>query len=209
MSDGRKLDADLVILGTGVRPRTAFLKDSGIELAADGSVLVDPFMQTNFIDIFAAGDIASYSYWPTGQRTRTEHWVNALDQGTNAAFNMLGKLVPYSSVPFFWTRHYNKSIQFVGCNNDYAEVFYHGDVAAQKFVAYYIDSKDRVVGAAGMNNSAAILSIMEAIQQNVMPRGSEIKEGKETPQTIEARVKQNVGAGRCKRANCCQKKTVA
>jgi len=79
LSDGRKLDADIVILGTGVRPRTAFLKDSGIELAADGSVLVDPFMQTNFVDIFAAGDIASYSYWPTGQRTRTEHWVNALD----------------------------------------------------------------------------------------------------------------------------------
>lgn len=117
---------------------------------------------------------------------------------------MLGKLVPYSSVPFFWTRHYNKSIQFVGCNNDYAEVFYTGDVAGQKFVAYYIDSKDRVVGAAGMNNSEAILSIMEAIQQNVMPRGSEIKEGKETAQTIHNKVKQNVGAGRCKRANCCQ-----
>ena len=79
LNDGRKLEADVVILGTGVRPRTAFLKDSGIEMGADGSVLVDPFMQTNFVDIFAAGDIASYSYWPTGQRTRTEHWVNALD----------------------------------------------------------------------------------------------------------------------------------
>lgn len=99
-----------MLLGTGVTPRTSFLKDSGIELAADGSVVVDPFMQTNYTDIFAAGDIATYSYWPTGEKTRTEHWVNALDQGTYAAFNMLGKLVPYSTVPFFWTRHYNKSL---------------------------------------------------------------------------------------------------
>lgn len=129
LSDGRQIEADIVILGVGVRPRTAFLKDSGIELAADGSVIVDPFLQTNYVDIFAAGDIATYSYWPTGQRTRTEHWINALDQGTNAAFNMLGKLVPYSSVPFFWTRHYNKSIQFVGNNSEYAEVYYSGDVA--------------------------------------------------------------------------------
>lgn len=162
-----------------MRPRTDFLKDSGIKMAEDGSVIVDPFMQTNYVDIFAAGDIATYSYWPTGQRTRTEHWVNALEQGTNAAFNMLGKLVPYSTVPFFWTRHYNKSCQLVGTTQGHTEVHYTGDVAAQKFVAYYIDEKDRVVGACGMGSD--MMTLLEAIQQNVMPRGSEIKSGKETP----------------------------
>jgi NADPH-dependent 2,4-dienoyl-CoA reductase/sulfur reductase-like enzyme len=35
-------------------------------MAADGGVIVDPFMQTNYVDIFAAGDIATYAYWPTG-----------------------------------------------------------------------------------------------------------------------------------------------
>ena len=55
------------------------MKDAGIKMAEDGSVIVDPFMQTNYVDIFAAGDIATYAYWPTGQRTRTEHWVSALD----------------------------------------------------------------------------------------------------------------------------------
>lgn len=209
LSDGTKLDADLVILGTGVKPRTAFLKDSGITMAEDGSIIVDPFMQTNYVDIFAAGDIATYPYWPTGQRMRTEHWNVALEQGTNAAFNMLGKLIPYSYVPFFWTRHYNKSVQFVGTNEGHTEVHYSGDVAGQKFVAYYIDAKDRVIGACGMNNGQAILTIMEAIHQNVMPRGSEIKSGKETPQTIATRIKQNTGGSKCRRADCCRKKAAA
>lgn len=110
LSDGTTLQADLVILGTGVKPRTDFLKESGLQMAEDGSLIVDPFLQTSNVDIFAAGDNATYSYWPTGQRTRIEHWNNALEMGTSAAFNMLGKLIPYSSIPFFWTRHYNKSI---------------------------------------------------------------------------------------------------
>lgn len=86
---------------------------------------------------------------------------------------------------------------------------YSGDVAGQKFVAYYIDAKDRVIGACGMNNGQAILTIMEAIHQNVMPRGSEIKSGKETPQTIATRIKQNTGGSKCRRADCCRKKAAA
>jgi hypothetical protein len=79
---------------------------------------------------------------------------------------------------------------------------------ANKFVAYYIDEKDRVVAAAGQGNTSAMLTIMEAIQQNAMPSGSMIKEGRETPESIQLKLKQNVGASRCKRANCCQKKAV-
>ena len=41
-----------------------------------------------------------------------------------------------------------------------------------------------------------------------MPKGSEIKSGAETPETIAARLKMNTGASKCKRANCCQKKQV-
>ena len=41
-----------------------------------------------------------------------------------------------------------------------------------------------------------------------MPKGSLIKSGRENPKTIRMKLKQNVGGGKCKRANCCQKKTV-
>lgn len=143
LSDGQELPADLVILGTGVRPNTEFLKNSGLEMNKDGGIVCDPFMQTNLPGVFAAGDIASVPYWPTGSRTRIEHWVVALEQGTNAAFNMLDKYVPYSGIPFFWTRHYNRSLQFIGCNAvGYSDVLVRGNMKKHKFLAYYINDKD-------------------------------------------------------------------
>ncbi len=95
LSDGSTVEADLVIVGAGVRPNTQWLKESGLEMDRFGGLICDPFLGTNDKDIFAAGDIASYPYWPTGGRVRSEHWVTALDQGSYAAFNMLGKMAPY------------------------------------------------------------------------------------------------------------------
>ena len=79
LSDGQELPADVVILGTGVRPNTEWLRNSGVEIGKDGGLICDPFMQTNKPGIYAAGDIASVPYWPTGSRTRIEHWVVALE----------------------------------------------------------------------------------------------------------------------------------
>ena len=104
------METDLVIIGSGVKPATGFLSDSGLDMKEDGGLVCNPYLQTSNKDIFAAGDIAHYPYWPTGERVRTEHWIVALDQGTYAAFNMLGKVVPYGQIPFCWTRNYNKSL---------------------------------------------------------------------------------------------------
>ena len=208
LSDGTELPADVVILGTGVRPNTKFLANSGIEMNEDGGIVCDVFMQTSKPNIFAAGDIASVPYWPTGSRTRTEHWVVALEQGTNAAFNMLNKYVPYGGIPFFWTRHYNKSLQFIGSNAvGYKEVHIDGDLNSQKFLAYYINDNDQVVAVAGMDNPKAMLTLLMAMEQNMMPKGSLIKSGVSTPETITKTLKQNVGGSKCKRANCCMKKS--
>ncbi len=40
----------------------------------------------------------------------------------------------------------------------------------------------------------------------MMPKGEMIKNGREKPSTIKLKLKQNPGGGKCKRANCCQKK---
>jgi apoptosis-inducing factor 3 len=44
LGNGEILAADLVIFGTGVKPATSFLKDSGIKLTAEGGVVCDPFL---------------------------------------------------------------------------------------------------------------------------------------------------------------------
>ena len=165
LEDGTALDADMVIMATGVRPNTKYLEGSGIELAKDGGIICDPFLETNVKNVFAAGDVASYPYWPTGARTRTEHWSAALDMGTNAAFNMLDKYVPYADVPFFWTRHYNKSLQVIGALQvGYKECYVRGKPHKGKFLAFYINDNDVIVGVAGMNKQKDILRMHEAME---------------------------------------------
>lgn len=58
---------------------------------------------------------------------------------------MLDKYVPYGNTPFFWTRHYNKSIQYIGHCTEYDEVFIQGKVSEHKFIAYFI--KNDKIGA--------------------------------------------------------------
>lgn len=75
--DGSSIDADMVIMGTGCRPNTEFLATSSVQVGKDGGLVCDPFLQTSEKDIFAAGDVAEFPYWQTGQRVRVEHWINA------------------------------------------------------------------------------------------------------------------------------------
>ena len=121
---------------------------------------------------------------------------------------MLGKFVPYMDVPFFWTRHYNKSLQMVGNTaTGYSEVIIKGKMKKEKFLAYYINDKDQVVGVAGFNKAKQIMVLSEAIKQNKMPSGSDIKSGKVRVKEIKASLRKT-GGGKCKRAGCCKKKNV-
>jgi NADPH-dependent 2,4-dienoyl-CoA reductase/sulfur reductase-like enzyme/peroxiredoxin family protein/rhodanese-related sulfurtransferase/TusA-related sulfurtransferase len=61
LSSGTLIDADIVILSIGVRPDTAFLKDSGIELAKNGAIKVDAYFTTNDKDIKAVGDAIEFA----------------------------------------------------------------------------------------------------------------------------------------------------
>ena len=60
-------EADVVIIATGVRPNTSFLKDTSIEMLPNGAIIVDEFGRTSVEDIYAAGDCATIQNIVTGQ----------------------------------------------------------------------------------------------------------------------------------------------
>nr|VFK14260.1 MAG: Pyridine nucleotide-disulphide oxidoreductase [Candidatus Kentron sp. LFY] len=85
---GASLTADLVVLATGVRPNIEFLAGSGIEV--DDGILVDDHLQTNQINIYAAGDVAQGKDWSTGKRTVHAIQPTAAEHGRVSACNMAG-----------------------------------------------------------------------------------------------------------------------
>ena len=130
-----EFEADFVVVGIGVRPRTALAESAGAEV--DRGVLVDSFLETSVPGIFAAGDIASYPGPLTGEPTRIEHFVVAERQGAVAAANMLGKRRRYDSAPFFWTEQYGVPIRYVGRASGWDAVTCEGDLESGSLVARY------------------------------------------------------------------------
>ncbi|MFQ5514107.1 MAG: NAD(P)/FAD-dependent oxidoreductase [Myxococcota bacterium] len=114
LDDGRRLDADLVIVGVGAEPATEWLVGSGVEL--DDGVLCDACSRTALPGVVAAGDVAR-AYHP-GQRRhlRHEHWTNAADQGPSAARALLhgAEARSYVPIPFVWSDQFDVKLQLAG-----------------------------------------------------------------------------------------------
>ncbi|MCH5376956.1 MAG: FAD-dependent oxidoreductase, partial [Planctomycetes bacterium] len=70
LQSGTRIDAELVILGLGVRPNIALAADAGLMIGPGGGIGTNAWMQTSDPDVYAVGDAAEYIYGPTGQPQR-------------------------------------------------------------------------------------------------------------------------------------------
>lgn len=156
LATGEPLPADFVVAGVGVRPNTQLAEAAG--LTVDHGIVVDEFLRTSASGIFAAGDVAHYPDRFSGKSVRVEHWVAAGRQGQTAALNILGRPTPHTAPPFFWSAHYDVTINYVGNAAGFDNVDVHGSLDDRRaLVAYRAGTRIAAVAAIGLDRESLLI----------------------------------------------------
>jgi 3-phenylpropionate/trans-cinnamate dioxygenase ferredoxin reductase subunit len=145
LDDDRVEEADVVVAGIGVVPRTE-LAEAAPGLRVDNGVVVDQHLQTSVDGIYAAGDETSAWHPLLDRYLRVDHSANALNQGLTAGRNAAGQRQVYDRVPYFFSDQYDLGMEYVGHAEPGDAVAVRGDLEARELVAFW--HRDGVVHAA-------------------------------------------------------------
>jgi 3-phenylpropionate/trans-cinnamate dioxygenase ferredoxin reductase subunit len=178
LDGGEIVPADLVLVGIGAVPNVQLAKDAGLDV--DNGILTDASLKTSDPDIYAAGDVASALHPLIGQRLRSEHWANALNEGPAAARAMLGQEVAFDDIPYFYTDQFDLGMEYSGygpLTRD-AKVVYRGNKDSREFIAFWV-ADGKVV--AGMNVN--VWDVNEQVQR-IIREGAKIDEARLADESV-------------------------
>jgi len=145
LADGRRIECDLVVVGIGTVPATAWLRGSGL---GESGVVVDAGGRTALPGVFAAGDACLALEPRRGVHARTEHWDAAAWQGASVAKAILGEQPGRPPLPSFWSDQYGLRVQCVGHPALADEVAIEGDPGSRSFEALFRRAGIPVAGLA-------------------------------------------------------------
>jgi 3-phenylpropionate/trans-cinnamate dioxygenase ferredoxin reductase subunit len=148
---GLTLEAQCVVLGTGVTPDVMVARQAGLELGEAGGVKCSSRLETSAPGIYAAGDVAEYDSPLHGRYAKVEHHEVAIAHGRTAALNMLGRDAAHEEVPYFWSDLSDwATLEYVGVDSSGDPVL-RGSLDDGSFSAFYLAGDGRLVGALVVN----------------------------------------------------------
>ncbi|MEZ2349964.1 FAD-dependent oxidoreductase [Caballeronia sp. RCC_10] len=164
LDDGKTIDCDFIVAGLGIRLATDFILN--VDRNDDGSLDVDASMQAAE-GLFAAGDIARFELpIEPGGRIRVEHWRLAQQHARIAAHAMLGSPPKEPFVPFFWTYHFGKNIEYLGHARHWDKTVITGSPENFEFIALFGD-KGKLVAAVGCERNRQMSALAEAMRHTL------------------------------------------
>ena len=165
LTDGTRVDADLVVVGIGVVPNTGWLEGSGLDL--QNGVLCDETLQAA-PGVWAIGDVCRWPHPLFGEVVRIEHWTNAVEQAQHVGRSIAtGEAKPFGTVPFVWSDQYEHRIQVLGRPEADHEVHVvAGSFESRCFVA--VTGQDgRLSGAVGMDDPKRTMRYRKALAEGM------------------------------------------
>ena len=166
LADGTRVPADVVVVGIGAAPATAWLEGSGLELR-DGVVCDATCRATRAPFVVAAGDVARWPNLLFDETLRIEHWTNATEQADHAVETLLAGDAggaPFTPVPFVWSDQYDKKIQVAGRIEGADETrIVDGSLAERRFVMLF-GRAGRLRGVLGINRSRLVMKYRAQIR---------------------------------------------
>jgi 3-phenylpropionate/trans-cinnamate dioxygenase ferredoxin reductase subunit len=173
LSDGRRLSADLVIVGIGMIPNTE-LADT-VQLKVTNGISVDAFTRTEDPAIFAIGDCCNHENVFLQRHLRLESVPNAAEQARVCAAAICGKPTPYGAVPWFWSDQFDLKLQMVGLSEGYEELVIRGDMEKESFCAFYL-RKGVLISADAVNRPAEFMLAKRMVTERASVTGAQLKD---------------------------------
>ncbi len=135
LHDGRKIPADLVVIGIGIVPNTELAVEAGLPIA--NGIATTEFLRTPDERVFAIGDCAEHPSVFTNAQVRLESVQNAVDQAVCVARTIAGRAAPYSATPWFWSDQFEIRLQMAGLPGGHDHTVIRGAPESGKFSVFY------------------------------------------------------------------------
>jgi 3-phenylpropionate/trans-cinnamate dioxygenase ferredoxin reductase component len=140
-SGGRRIDADVAIVGVGTEPCVEIMAGTGLDQG--GGIPVGPALETSVPAVYAAGDVARHDhpvFGPVFGPIRVEHFDNALKMGAAAARNMLGAAEVFDDPHWFWSDQFDAQVQMAGYAATWDRMVVRGSIEDRSFCAFLLDA---------------------------------------------------------------------
>ncbi|ALK30084.1 NAD(P)/FAD-dependent oxidoreductase [Burkholderia plantarii] len=166
LSDGRRFEADMVLVGVGIVPAVDLAHAAGA--VVDNGIVVDGYGATSLANVYAAGDVARHQTRYMSGPGRLEHWRYAHDHGVSTARSMLGLGKPYDELPWFWTDQYEHHVEGCGLSSARDETVIRGDLASGRATVFYVRD-GRLAAASTLNRPNDVRAAMRLIARGLSP----------------------------------------